>query len=195
MTELLDLNIMKKLRAARRRTFRLMLLERYGDASAAFDTALARHADPDLLASASEAALIPGARVLAASSLLAVCAHLAGESTLPAAEPPPDGGSVEACWDAYVTDTVGAATSGSDPVALARLVLALADRPHRDFVTAMLTSLRAVGANRAQMVSWAGMIAMMMCACLLTGLLALLVVLPLLGHATWHVYRRIIVPA
>ena len=30
MTELLDLNIMKKLRAARRRTFRLMLLERYG---------------------------------------------------------------------------------------------------------------------------------------------------------------------
>ena len=36
----------------------LMLLERYGDASAAFDTALARHADPDLLASASEAALL-----------------------------------------------------------------------------------------------------------------------------------------
>ena len=64
-----------------------------------------------------------------------------------------------------------------------------------DFVTAMLTSLRAVGANRAQMVSWAGMIAMMMCAALLTGLLALLVVLPLLGHATWHVYRRIVVPA
>lgn len=64
-----------------------------------------------------------------------------------------------------------------------------------DFVTAMLTSLRAVGANRAQMVSWAGMIAMMMCASLLTGLLALVVVLPLLGHATWHVYRRIVVPA
>ena len=39
------------------------------------------------------------------------------------------------------------------------------------------------------------MIAMMMCAALLTGLLALLVVLPLLGHATWHVYRRIVVPA
>ncbi len=36
----------------------LMLLERYGDASAAFDAALTRHADPDLLASASEAALL-----------------------------------------------------------------------------------------------------------------------------------------
>jgi len=36
----------------------LMLLERYGDALAAFDAALTRHADPDLLASASEAALL-----------------------------------------------------------------------------------------------------------------------------------------
>jgi hypothetical protein len=54
------------------------------------------------------------------------------------AEPPPNGGSVDACWDAYVTDTIGAATSGSDPMALARLVLALADRPHRAAVLAVL---------------------------------------------------------
>ena len=36
----------------------LMMLERYSDASSAFDSALARHADPDLLASASQAALL-----------------------------------------------------------------------------------------------------------------------------------------
>ena len=36
----------------------LMLLERYGEASAAFDAALVHHADPDLLSSASEAALL-----------------------------------------------------------------------------------------------------------------------------------------
>lgn len=54
------------------------------------------------------------------------------------AEPPPVGGSVESCWDAFVTDTVGAATAGGDPVAMARLVLAFADRPHRAPMTAML---------------------------------------------------------
>ncbi|MEI8258510.1 MAG: hypothetical protein WCJ30_22785, partial [Deltaproteobacteria bacterium] len=54
------------------------------------------------------------------------------------AEPAPAGGSVASCWDAYVTDTVGAATSGGDPVALARLFLAIADRPHRAFVAGML---------------------------------------------------------
>ena len=39
-------------------------------------------------ASASEAALIPGTRVLSAASLLAVCAHLAGQEALPEAAAP-----------------------------------------------------------------------------------------------------------
>jgi hypothetical protein len=54
------------------------------------------------------------------------------------AEPPPSGGSVDACWDAYVTDTVGAASAAGEPVALARLVLALAERPHRAALASML---------------------------------------------------------
>jgi tetratricopeptide (TPR) repeat protein len=36
----------------------LVMLERYEEASAAFDTALARHADPDLLSGAAEVALL-----------------------------------------------------------------------------------------------------------------------------------------
>jgi uncharacterized membrane protein len=29
----------------------------------------------------------------------------------------------------------------------------------------------------------------------LTGFLGLLIALPVLGHATWHLYRRVVVPA
>lgn len=43
-------------------------------------------------ASAREAALVAGVEVLGADSLLAVCAHLHGQTPLPAAVPPPPGG-------------------------------------------------------------------------------------------------------
>ncbi|AKT39543.1 alpha-2-macroglobulin family protein [Chondromyces crocatus] len=46
-------------------------------------------------------------------------------------EPMPEGGAALACWDAFVTETVAAAQEGGDAVALARAVLALAERPHR----------------------------------------------------------------
>lgn len=54
------------------------------------------------------------------------------------AEPPPTGGAVEACWDAFVTTTVGQATRSADAVAVARAVLALSERSHRSGVLASL---------------------------------------------------------
>ncbi len=59
-----------------------------------------------------------------------------------------------------------------------------------DFVTAMLISLRTVRENIIVMALWALMIAVMMFAALLPFFLGLFVVLPWLGHATWHLYRR-----
>ena len=59
-----------------------------------------------------------------------------------------------------------------------------------DFVTAMLTSIRAVRANRLVMLTWAGLIAVTTLLALLPMFLGLMVVLPVLGHATWHLYRR-----
>jgi uncharacterized membrane protein len=58
-----------------------------------------------------------------------------------------------------------------------------------DFVTAMLTSLRVVRTNPVQMVAWALMIACFLAASILTGLLGLFVLMPALGHGTWHIYR------
>ncbi|WP_439140176.1 DUF2189 domain-containing protein [Roseicyclus sp.] len=63
-----------------------------------------------------------------------------------------------------------------------------------DFVTAMLTSLAVVGRNKAVMTAWAATIAGMVFLAMLPGLLGLFIVLPVLGHATWHIYRRALTP-
>jgi uncharacterized membrane protein len=59
-----------------------------------------------------------------------------------------------------------------------------------DFVTAMLTSLRVVIANPAQMLAWALIIALFIVASICTGLLGFLITMPALGHGTWHIYRK-----
>jgi uncharacterized membrane protein len=59
-----------------------------------------------------------------------------------------------------------------------------------DFVTAMLTSLAVVRQNLFVMLCWAALIAALTLAALLPWFLGLIVVLPVLGHATWHLYRR-----
>jgi len=59
-----------------------------------------------------------------------------------------------------------------------------------DFVTAMITSVRVVAANPTTMVIWCATIAALMGMSLLSGLVALIVILPVLGHASWHLYRR-----
>ena len=58
-----------------------------------------------------------------------------------------------------------------------------------DFVTAMITSFSYVQQNPVPMVGWGILIAVITFAAMLPAFLGLLVVLPLLGHATWHVYR------
>jgi len=59
-----------------------------------------------------------------------------------------------------------------------------------DFVTAMLVSMKAVRENLGVMFLWATVIAVLTVAALVPWFLGLVVVLPVLGHATWHVYRR-----
>ncbi len=64
-----------------------------------------------------------------------------------------------------------------------------------DFVTAMITSVRLVRENPFSMALWCVIIAALMGLSFLTAFAALLVVLPVLGHATWHLYRRAVAPA
>jgi len=60
-----------------------------------------------------------------------------------------------------------------------------------DFVTAMITSFQYVLANPVVMLSWAGFIAVITFAAIVPMFFGLLIVLPILGHASWHLYRLI----
>lgn len=63
-----------------------------------------------------------------------------------------------------------------------------------DFVTAMVTSVRAVVTSPGPMIGWAAVIVLLLAVSALPYFLGLLVTLPVLGHATWHLYRRIVEP-
>jgi uncharacterized membrane protein len=67
----------------------------------------------------------------------------------------------------------------------------LADRDI-DFVTAMTTSVRAVLANPRAMLAWAVVVGMDLAVSFVTLFIGLIVILPILGHTTWHLYRRLI---
>lgn len=63
-----------------------------------------------------------------------------------------------------------------------------------DFVTAMITSFQYVLAHPVVMLAWAALIAVLTFVAMLPWFLGLLVVLPLLGHASWHLYRLLSEP-
>lgn len=70
----------------------------------------------------------------------------------------------------------------------------LIDRDDVDFVTAMITSVRAVTASPVPMIGWALVVVVLLILSALPFFLGLLVTLPVLGHTTWHLYRRIVGP-
>lgn len=61
-----------------------------------------------------------------------------------------------------------------------------------DFVTAMITSFRTVTESPAPMLGWGAVVAGLTFLAMIPAFLGLFVVLPLLGHATWHLYRQLV---
>jgi uncharacterized membrane protein len=59
---------------------------------------------------------------------------------------------------------------------------------------AMVTSLRAVAQNPVPMAAWGLIVAVLLGLGSLPFFLGLAIVIPLLGHATWHLYRKVIAP-
>ena len=60
---------------------------------------------------------------------------------------------------------------------------------------ALLTSIRAVAGNPLTMAAWGLIVAVLLALGSLPFFLGLTVVLPILGHATWHLYRKVVEPA
>jgi uncharacterized membrane protein len=63
-----------------------------------------------------------------------------------------------------------------------------------DAITSALTSVNAVIDNKGVMLLWAMLIVGLMAIGFATLLLGLVLVLPLIGHATWHAYRETVKP-
>ena len=59
---------------------------------------------------------------------------------------------------------------------------------------ALLTSIRAVAENPLVMAAWGLIVAVLLALGSLPFFLGLTVVLPVLGHATWHLYRKVVEP-
>ena len=61
-----------------------------------------------------------------------------------------------------------------------------------DFVTAMITSFQTVRDNPVPMLTWGVIVAVLTFVAMIPAFLGLFIVLPLLGHGTWHLYRQIV---
>jgi len=58
--------------------------------------------------------------------------------------------------------------------------------------TAVVTSIRAVAANFMVMAVWGVIVVVLLAAGAVVFLVGLAVVLPILGHSTWHLYRKVV---
>lgn len=91
--------------------------------------------------------------------------------------------AVGTCVGAVIASILFSITVISMPLLLHREI---------DFVSAMILSLMSVRKNARILLIWGLVIALMTFLALLPGLLGLLVIFPLLGHASWHLYRQLI---
>jgi uncharacterized membrane protein len=63
-----------------------------------------------------------------------------------------------------------------------------------DFITAMVTSVQVVVKNPLPMLGWAMVVTALLIVACIPMFLGLIVVLPILGHTTWHLYRKAVAP-
>lgn len=61
-----------------------------------------------------------------------------------------------------------------------------------DVVTAVITSINAVLRNKAVLFLWACIIALIVAIGFITAFIGFIVLMPLIGHATWHAYQETI---
>jgi uncharacterized membrane protein len=69
----------------------------------------------------------------------------------------------------------------------------LLDRP-ASAATAVVVSIRAVASNLMVMAVWGLIVVVLLAAGAIVFLIGLAAVLPILGHATWHLYRKVVAP-
>ncbi len=81
--------------------------------------------------------------------------------------------------------------------ALAAFSLSVFSFPHllakeQDFMSAILISIRGVLLNFPVMMVWGAIVGVLLLLAAMPFFLGLAIILPVLGHATWHLYRKVV---
>lgn len=91
-----------------------------------------------------------------------------------------------------VTGTVAGAILAAAVYAISVISLPMMLDRNVSVPTAVATSLRCVNQNRSAMALWAMLIAVFISFSFVTLFAGLVIMLPLIGHATWHAYRDLV---
>lgn len=95
-------------------------------------------------------------------------------------------------WTGWAMLIVGAAVGGvfaAFSFAISTFSIPMLLDEETDAFTAMGTSISLVWSNLPVMLTWGGIVLVLFLLSVATGLVGLIIVFPLLGHATWHAYR------
>ena len=94
-------------------------------------------------------------------------------------------------WAMLVTGTVVGGVFAAFSFAISAFSVPMLLDERTDAFTAMGMSISLVWNNRPVMIAWGAIVLVLTVVGLVTAMVGLIVVFPLLGHATWHAYKAI----
>ena len=94
-------------------------------------------------------------------------------------------------WSLLITGSIIGGLFAAFAFAVGVFAMPMMLEERTDALTAMGISMTLVWNNLSVMLYWGAIVVALFAVALLTGLLGLIVIFPVLGHATWHSYRAI----
>ncbi len=94
-------------------------------------------------------------------------------------------------WSMLVTGTVVGGVFAAFSFAISAFSVPMLLAEKTDAFTAIGTSISLVWNNRPVLIAWGAIVLVLTAIGLATAMVGLIVIFPLVGHATWHAYRAI----
>ena len=107
------------------------------------------------------------------------------EQTLPIIFATPEG------WALFIVGSAVGGLFAAFAFAISVVSIPMLYDQRTDVFTAMALSMNTVWHNLGVMLPWGAIIVLLGVLNLVSGLLTMIVVFPLVGHATWHAYRQV----
>jgi uncharacterized membrane protein len=102
--------------------------------------------------------------------------------------------TTRAGWEMIIIGMAVGAVFAAIVLAISVVSFPLLLDSHFGFVIAVETSLKAMRTDPGALISWGLIVAVLLFLGSLPCFMGLVIVLPVLGHSTWHLYRRLIRP-